>query len=47
MIFSSPDLESSQSYDFYTGGTSTGSSSNGLYEGGTYSGGRLFYSFYQ
>lgn len=45
MVFSSPNLESSQTYNFYTGGSSTGSSTDGLYSGGTYSGGTLLYSF--
>ncbi|MCC6395644.1 MAG: carbohydrate-binding domain-containing protein [Bacteroidetes bacterium] len=39
MVFGSPKLSKSATYDVYIGGNSTGTSTDGLYEGGTYSGG--------
>ncbi len=39
ILFSSPSLSTSPTYNVYTGGTCTGSEEDGLYTGGTYSGG--------
>lgn len=45
VVFSSADLQSSDSYKLYLGGSATGTQTDGLYEGGSYSGGTLTYTF--
>lgn len=45
IVFSSSELTSGNSYNLYTGGTSTGNVADGLYTGGTYSGGTLQSTF--
>ena len=41
VVFSSPELSSGDSYEFYYGGTSDGTASDGLYEDGSYAAGTL------
>lgn len=43
--FSSPKLKNGNTYNVYTGGTSTGTATNGLYTGGSYEPGTLFENF--
>jgi trimeric autotransporter adhesin len=45
IVFSSPELVGSSTYNIYTGGSCSGTRNNGLYSSGSYSGGTLKKSF--
>ena len=45
VALSSPDLVTGETYEVFTGGSSTGTNTDGLFEGGSYSGGTSYTSF--
>lgn len=45
VVYSSPDLDSNESYALYSGGSSSGTDKDGLYQDGVYSSGTLMYTF--
>ncbi|MFN2195231.1 MAG: dockerin type 1, partial [Anaerolineales bacterium] len=45
VVFSSPDLENGETYQLYTGGSSSGVETDGLYSDGIYSAGTQVTSF--